>query len=88
MKHETTKNRGAACYRVRLFGLAPKNEPCQPENNWYSLTTQNDTIGSVLEMFALDGTNLTVLQNGRHANHQTKVRPGDELHIFLKHMGG
>lgn len=74
--------------RVRLFGLVPKREPCPPEGNWYVLAPHAHTVGSVLEMFALEGDNLTVLKNGHHAQRRAKVGPGDELHIFLKHFGG
>ena len=75
--------------KIRLIGISPKKQPCDPEDGWYELSEKAcPDIRTLLENFGLSSDGLTVLRNGRHAKADDTVENDDEIQIFIKSLGG
>lgn len=75
--------------KVRLVGVEPKTEPGDPRQGWYCLEAgPGCTVAAVLARFGLGADGLSVLRNGFHAGAEDPVADHDELHVFLKSLGG
>jgi hypothetical protein len=75
--------------RVRFMGVEPQSRPEPAAEGWFTLDAVAPLdVAAVLSRFGLDAGSLTVLKGGIHAEVADPVADGEEIHVFLKSMGG
>ena len=75
--------------RVRLIGISPKKQPVKAEKGWYQLGGDASMdVSSLLALFGLTASGLSILRNGQHAAPDEKLADTDEIQIFIKSLGG